>query len=232
MRQVKSVYYQNVVPGRFIDRPNRFIAHVETDGLVQTVHVKNTGRCKELLVPGATVYLQHNDAPTRRTAWDLIAVEKGERLINMDSQAPNHVFGEWVREGQFLPDVTLVRSEQRYGDSRFDFYIEAEGKKHFVEVKGVTLEQDGIVRFPDAPTQRGVKHLEELIRAREDGYESWACFVIQMSDVKHFEPNDTTHPQFGEALRRAAGAGVHVLALECDAERDRLTIRGTIPINL
>lgn len=224
--------YQNVGPGRFLDRPNRFIAHVEIDGQVQTVHVKNTGRCRELLVPGATVYLEGSSDPKRKTAWDLIAVEKGERLINMDSQAPNRVFGEWVREGNFLSNVTLVRPEQRYGDSRFDFYIEAEGGKHFVEVKGVTLEEDGIVRFPDAPTQRGVKHLEELIRARAQGYESWVCFVVQMSGVKWFEPNDGTHPQFGEALRRAARAGVHALALECSVERDSLTINGTVPVHL
>jgi len=226
------VQYQNIVSGRFIDRPNRFIAHVEIGGQVQVVHVKNTGRCKELLMPGVAVYLEGSSDPKRKTAWDLIAVEKGDRLINMDSQAPNRVFGEWAREGNFLPDVTLVRPEQRYRVSRFDFYIEAGGKRHFVEVKGVTLEEDGIVRFPDAPTERGVKHLEELIRAREDGYESWVCFVIQMSGVTRFEPNDRTHPQFGEALRRAARAGVHVLALECDVERDRLTIRGRIPINL
>lgn len=224
--------YRNIVSGRFLDRPNRFIAHVDIAGQVQTVHVKNTGRCRELLVPGATVYLQHSDDPTRKTAWDLLAVEKGERLINMDSQAPNRVFGEWVREGNFLPNVTLIRPEQRYGDSRFDFYIEADGKRHFVEVKGVTLEENGIVRFPDAPTQRGVKHVEELIRARKDGYESWVCFVVQMSHVKQFEPNDATHPQFGDALRRAAQAGVRVLALECSVKRDSLTISGTVPVQL
>lgn len=199
--------YQNIVSGRFIDRPNRFIAHVEIEGREQVVHVKNTGRCKELLVPGATVYLEGSDDPKRKTGWDLVAVEKDDLLVNMDSQAPNRVFGEWVKEGHFLPDVTLIRPESRYGESRFDFYIEAGGGRHFVEVKGVTLEADGVVRFPDAPTERGVKHLEELLRAREEGYESWVCFVIQMSGVKHFEPNDRTHPQFGAALRRAAQAG-------------------------
>lgn len=224
--------YQNVVSGRFLERPNRFIARVEIDGQVQAVHVKNTGRCRELLVPGATVYLEGSSDPKRKTAWDLIAVEKGTRLINMDSQAPNRVFGEWVKEGKFLPDVTLLRPETRWGDSRFDFYLETAGKRHFVEVKGVTLEEEGIVRFPDAPTERGVKHLEELIRAREDGYESWVCFVVQMSGMKWFAPNDRTHPKFGETLRRAARTGVQVLALECDVERDRLTIRGAIPINL
>jgi len=226
------VQYQNIVSGRFLDRPNRFIAHVEIDGQVQTVHVKNTGRCKELLVPGATVYLEGNSDSKRKTAWDLIAVKKGDRLINMDSQAPNKIFGEWVAAGGFLPDVTLVRPETRYGNSRFDFYVEANGKGRFIEVKGVTLEENGVVRFPDAPTERGIKHLEELVKATQEGYECWVCFVIQMSDVKHLEPNDTTHPQFGDALRRAAQAGVHVLALECRVERDRLTISGTIPVQL
>lgn len=224
--------YQNIVSGRFIDRPNRFIAHVEIDGQVQVVHVKNTGRCKELLVPGATVYLEGSDDPKRKTAWDLIAVEKGARLINMDSQAPNRVFDEWVRGGNFLPYVTQVRPEIRYGDSRFDFFIEAGGKKHFVEVKGVTLEEDGIVRFPDAPTLRGIKHLEELIRAREEGYESWVCFVIQMSDVKWFEPNDRTHPEFGAALRRAKQAGVRILAVECQVMPGVLSIQKQIPVHL
>lgn len=224
--------YQNIVPGRFVDRPNRFIAHVEINGQVQTVHVKNTGRCKELLVPGATVYLEGNDDPNRKTAWDLVAVQKGERLINMDSQAPNRLFSEWVHGGNFLPNVTLVRSETRFGDSRLDFYMEADGKKHFVEVKGVTLEEGGIVRFPDAPTLRGVKHLEELIRAHEQGYESWVCFVVQMPDVKWFEPNDRTHPQFGQTLRRAHSAGVHVLAVDCETAPGRVIICGEIPVHL
>lgn len=224
--------YQNIVSGGFLDRPNRFIAHVEIDGQIQTVHVKNTGRCKELLVPGATVYLEGSSDPKRKTAWDLIAVEKGDRLINMDSQAPNKVFGEWVAAGGFLPGVTQIKPEIRYGNSRFDFYVETEERGHFVEVKGVTLEENGVVRFPDAPTERGIKHLEELVKATQEGYECWVCFVIQMSDVKHLEPNDTTHPQFGDALRRAAQAGVHVLALECRVERDRLTISGTIPVQL
>lgn len=224
--------YKAVVSGRFIDRPNRFIAHVETDGQVQTVHVKNTGRCRELLVPGATVYLQHSDDPKRKTAWDLVAVEKSERMINMDAQAPNKVFGEWAQAGNFLPHLTLLKPETTYGASRFDFYAEANGERHFIEVKGVTLEEDGIVRFPDAPTLRGVKHLEELIRAREQGYECWVCFVIQMEGVQHFEPNDRTHPEFGATLRKAAQAGVHVLAVDCTVTRDSVQIRGEIPIKL
>ena len=227
-----GVRYSNIVPGRFIDRPNRFIAHVELDGQVQTVHVKNTGRCRELLVPGATVYVQHSDAPNRKTAWDLIAVEKGERLINMDAQAPNKVFGEWAQAGNFLPNLTLLKPETTYKTSRFDFYAEAHGRRHFIEVKGVTLEQNGIVRFPDAPTERGVKHIEELISATQDGYESWICFVIQMSNVKWFEPNDATHPQFGDALRRAEQAGVRILALDCEVTAETLAIKGKIPVRL
>ncbi len=224
--------YKAITLGRFIDRPNRFIAHVDIDGRKQVVHVKNTGRCKELLIPGAVVYLEGSNDPKRKTEWDLVAVEKGTRLINMDSQAPNRVFCEWVQAGKFLPNVTLVRPETKYGDSRFDFYLEADGKRHFIEVKGVTLEDNGVVRFPDAPTQRGVKHLEELIRAHEQGYESWVCFVIQMSDVTVFEPNDVTHPAFGEALRRAEKAGVHILALECRVTPDSLEISRFVPVSL
>ena len=224
--------YKAITLGRFIERPNRFIAYVEIDGRKQVVHVKNTGRCKELLIPGAVVYLEGSSDPKRKTAWDLVAVEKGERLINMDSQAPNRVFCEWVQAGNFFADVTLIRPETKFGDSRFDFYIEAAGKRHFIEVKGVTLEENGVVRFPDAPTQRGVKHLEELIRAQEQGYESWVCFVIQMADVKRFEPNDVTHPAFGEALRRAKRAGVHILTLECRVTPDSLEISRSVPISL
>ena len=226
------MHYQTITKGRFLTRPNRFIAHVEINGQKQVVHVKNTGRCKELLVPGAVVYLEGSDNSKRKTAWDLVAVEKGERLINMDSQAPNRVFGEWVRDGGFLPAMTLLRPEIRYGDSRFDFYLEADGKHHFIEVKGVTLEEDGVVRFPDAPTERGVKHLEQLIRARREGYESWVCFVVQMERAKHLEPNDRTHPAFGAALRKAAQAGVHILALTCYVTPDSLRICGEIPVHL
>lgn len=224
--------YNNIVPGRFVDRPNRFIAHVELDGEVHTVHVKNTGRCRELLVPGARVYLEGNSDPKRKTAWDLVAVEKGELLINMDSQAPNRAFDRWVRSGGFLPGVTLIRPEVSFATSRFDYYVEADGRRHFIEVKGVTLEQDGVARFPDAPTLRGVKHLEELIRAREQGYESWVCFVIQMTPMKWLEPNDATHPAFGDALRRAAAAGVHVLAVDCVVTPDSLTIQNPVPVRL
>ena len=224
--------YDNITQGIFLDRPNRFIAHAEIGGQVQVCHVKNTGRCRELLIPGATVYLEGNADPKRKTAWDLVAVEKGKRLINMDAQAPNRVFEEWAREGKFLPDVTLIRPETRYGSSRFDFYIEASGRRHFIEVKGVTLEQDGDVLFPDAPTLRGVKHLEELIAARAEGYECWVCFVIQMTNVRRFLPNDRTHPRFGAALRRAAKNGVHILAADCIVKPNCLTINRPVQVCL
>ena len=224
--------YSNVIPGRFVSRPNRFLAQVETADGVQTCHVKNTGRCRELLVPGARIYLEECRKPGRKTAFDLIAVEKGDRLINMDAQAPNRVFGEWARAGTFLPGLTLLRPETTFGGSRFDFYWEAPGRRGFVEVKGVTLEEDGVVRFPDAPTLRGVKHLEELVRARQAGYEAAVCFVVQMEGVLRFEPNDRTHPAFGQALRAAAAAGVEVLALDCRVTPDRLELNRPVPVAL
>ena len=224
--------YQKILPGIFLSRPNRFVARVEVDGAEAVCHVKNTGRCRELLVPGARIYLEACGKPGRKTDFDLIAVEKGERLINMDAQAPNRVFGEWARAGRFIPELTLLRPETTFGASRFDFYWEAPGRRGFVEVKGVTLEEDGVVRFPDAPTLRGVKHLEELIAAKEAGYEAAVCFVVQMGDVEWMEPNDRTHPEFGEALRRAARAGVQVLALDCAVQPDRLDIAGPVEVRL
>lgn len=224
--------YLNVVKGRFLDRPNRFIAHVEIGGTVETVHVKNTGRCRELLVPGTTVYLAAGTNPARKTPYDLIAVEKGERLINMDSQAPNKVFDEWVRGGGFLPGVTSIWPEYTVGDSRLDFALQTEKGFHYVEVKGVTLEVDGAVYFPDAPTERGVKHLKELRAAAEAGIDAAAAFVVQMEQVKFLSPNDVTHPAFGQALREAHAAGVNVRAFTCKVEPDSLVIAGEIPVIL
>ncbi len=224
--------YHAIKQGIFRARPNRFIAHVEIEQQMVVCHVKNTGRCRELLVPGATVYLEESDNPARKTKYDLVAVEKGERLINMDSQAPNKVFAQWAEEGKFRPGLTLLRPETTYGNSRFDFYWEASQERGFVEVKGVTLEEEGVVLFPDAPTQRGVKHLEELMAACQAGYQAAVCFVIQMGQVKYFTPNDRTHPEFGQALRRAAEAGVEVLALDCQVEPDRLTIGDPVPVRL
>lgn len=228
--------YPNIRPGVFLRRPNRFIAHVEVDGREEVCHVKNTGRCRELLVPGNRVWLVESDNPARKTRYDLVAVEKqrGEEtlLVNMDSQAPNHIFGEWAREGSFRPDLTFLRPETTWGNSRFDYYWESSEKRGFVEVKGVTLETDGIVRFPDAPTERGVKHLEELIAARRAGYEAAICFIVQMPGMKWLEPNDATHPAFGEALRRCAREGVEVFALECDVIPGTVTVRGQLPVKL
>lgn len=227
--RMSAMYYENIHRGVFLSRPNRFIAHVELDGETVVCHVKNTGRCKELLIPGVTVYIQEWDKPERKTKFDLIAVEKGEKLINMDSQAPNKVFGEWAAEGCFLEGLTLLKPESTWGNSRFDFYFEAGRRKGFVEVKGVTLEENGTVLFPDAPTERGVKHVEELIACRAAGYEAYLFFVIQMSGVKSFSPNDRTHPAFGEALRRAEAAGVNILAYDCTVTADSLSI--LCPVN-
>ena len=224
--------YQHIKQGYFLNRPNRFIAHVELDGEEVVCHVKNTGRCRELLTPRAVVYLEESDNSNRKTRYDLIGVEKGERKINMDSQAPNQVFGEWARGGGFRSDLLKLQSETTYGNSRFDFYWESSGKRGFVEVKGVTLEEDGVVLFPDAPTQRGIKHLEELVAAKAAGYDAAVCFVIQMEGVKCFRPNDRTHPEFGAALRKAAQAGVEIIAVDCTVERDSLKIRERVPVEL
>lgn len=224
--------YGKILPARFLSRPNRFVARVEAEGEELVCHVKNTGRCRELLVPGATVWLEESPNPSRKTKFDLIAVEKGDRLINMDAQAPNKVFGEWVAAGGFREGLTLLRLETTYGSSRFDFYWESSKSRGFVEVKGVTLEEDGIVRFPDAPTLRGVKHLDELVKAREAGYEAAVCFVIQMEDVRWFAPNDETHPEFGQALRRAAQAGVEILAMDCAVTPQSLTMGNPVLVKL
>ena len=224
--------YENILPAVFVDRPNRFIAHVELNGRLEVCHVKNTGRCRELLIPGCRVYVQHQPSPTRKTAYDLIAVEKGERLLNMDANAPNRIFGEYVRAGRFLREWTVIRPETTHGDSRFDFYLESPGHRLFAEVKGVTLEDDGVMRFPDAPTERGVKHLEGLARCVQEGYEAWAVFVIQTENVRWMEPNRRTHPAFADALRQAAQAGVHLLALDCHTEPDRLEICRPVEIRL
>lgn len=224
--------YGQVTAGRFVARPNRFIAHVEVDGQIQVCHVKNTGRCRELLVPGATVYLERSAKAERKTQFDLIAVEKAGRLINMDAQAPNKVFGEFAAAGGFLPGLTALRAEYTWEDSRFDFCLEDESGPILVEVKGVTLEEGGEVRFPDAPTLRGVKHLQGLTRAVERGWRAAAVFVIQMEGVRCFRPNDETHPAFGQALRQAAAAGVEVRAYDCRVTPGSLTVRAGVPVEL
>lgn len=215
-----------------MDRPNRFIAHVNIDGHVETVHVKNTGRCRELLQPGARVYLEESDNPSRKTRYDLVKVWKGDRLVNMDSQAPNKVVQEFLEQGRLFKDVTKIRPETTYGKSRFDFYVEAGGEKIFIEVKGVTLEEDGVVRFPDAPSERAVKHVEELVEAGKDGYQVYVLFVIQMERVDYFTPNDRTHKVFGDTLRKAAEEGVKVLAYECLVTVDGLEISKEVEVRL
>jgi sugar fermentation stimulation protein A len=216
----------------FLSRPNRFIAQVALDGKEETVHVKNTGRCKELLLPGRTVWLEGSDNPARKTKYDLIAVDKDGLLINMDAQAPNKVFYEWASAGHFLPDLTLLRPETVWDKSRFDFYWETPDRKGFVEVKGVTLEEQGLAMFPDAPTQRGVKHLRELAAAQGEGYECAVCFVLQMKGCRAFCPNERTHPEFGQALRASVSAGVRAMALDCRVTPDSLTIDQPVPIFL
>ena len=226
------MHYSNIQRATFLRRPNRFIAHIEVDGREEVCHVKNTGRCRELLTDRATIYVEHHDNPKRKTKYSLIAVEKGDLLINMDSQAPNKVVGEWLLEKEPFGKVKLLKPECTYGSSRFDFYLETEAEKIFIEVKGVTLEEAGIVRFPDAPTERGVKHLEELRACVEAGYKATVIFVVQMEGMQHFEPNDRTHPQFGEALRQARKAGVEVLAYECKVTPSSLEITKSILVML
>lgn len=224
--------YDRMVEGTFLRRPNRFIAHVEIDGKVEVVHVKNTGRCAELLQQGAKVFLQPSSNPERKTGWDLIGVEKGQRLVNMDSQIPNAVVKEWLENGNLFHDIIRIKPETTYGGSRFDLYVEADGKKCFIEVKGVTLEEDGVVRFPDAPSERAVKHVNELAEAVKEGYEAYVFFVIQMSDVRYFTPNMDTHPAFGEALRKAAAAGVQVMAYDCHVTKNSIALRRGVPVVL
>ena len=223
--------YQKMVPGIFYARPNRFIAHVEIDGQMQVCHAKNTGRCRELLVPGASVWCEVSDAPKRKTKFDLIAVQKGDRLINMDSQAPNAAAKAWLLAGG-LGDIQSLRPETFHGDSRFDFSFTRNGTPCFLEVKGVTLENDGICAFPDAPTSRGVKHLQGLAQAARDGYGAYVLFVVQMADVSYLHPNDATDPAFGKALRDAAAAGVQILAMDCSVTPDTMTIRAPVEVRL
>lgn len=224
--------YHNIVKGIFLERPNRFIAYVEIAGSREKVHVKNTGRCAELLVPRAVVYLEKSDNPNRSTAYDLVAVEKNGRMINMDSQAPNRAVEEWLHTKQLFPDLHFVRPETKYGNSRFDFYVEAGERKIFMEVKGVTLERDNVVLFPDAPSERAVKHVEELVTAKKEGYEVYVLFVVQMENVAYFTPNEQTHKAFAEALVYAAKKGVSVLAYDCKVTADTMTINQPVKVQL
>ena len=226
--------YKTIIKSKFISRPNRFIAFCDVEGRSEVVHVKNTGRCRELLVDGATVYLSVSQNPERKTKYDLVAVEKvterGTILINMDSQAPNAAAYEWICSGGIFGEDAVVRREVTYGNSRFDLYVEQGERRAFVEVKGVTLESDGVASFPDAPTERGVKHIGELAEAIKEGYEAYILFVVQMKEIHTFSPNDDTHKAFGDALRSAKAAGVKVLAYDCKVTPEEMKI--DLPINI
>ena len=223
--------YNEIITANFIERPNRFIAYVDIEGKRTKVHVKNTGRCRELLTDHAAVYLARSDSPGRSTAYDLVAVNKDGRLINIDSGAPNKAVGEWLAAGGLYKDISLIRPETAYGNSRFDFYVESRGgDKAFIEVKGVTLEEGNIALFPDAPSERALKHVYELIEAHEQGYETYLIFVVQMQDIRRVEPNRRTQPAFAEALRRAESAGVHILACDCKVSPDEMLIRSRVPV--
>lgn len=225
------MHYENMMPGIFLSRPNRFIAHVEINGNEEIVHVKNTGRCRELLPVGAQVWCQHWDNPTRKTKFDLISVQKGERIINMDSQAPNIAVREWLQSGG-LGEIENLKWEYTYGDSRFDFSFFKDGRRCFLEVKGVTLENDGVCAFPDAPTERGVKHLKGLANLAREGFGAYVLFVVQMKNVRFLHPNDETDPAFGAALREATAAGVRVMAMECAVTPETMTISKPVEVRL
>ena len=224
--------YQRVEEGTFLSRPNRFIAMVDIGGRTVRCHVKNTGRCRELLVPGTKVFLSVSDSPGRSTTHDLVAVMKGGLLVNMDSQAPNAVAAEGLRLIPGFADVTEIRREFSYGDSRIDLMATAPGRRILIEVKGVTLEEGGICMFPDAPTERGRKHIGELMHAAKDGWEACILFVVQMEGMRRFEPNRITDPAFAEALSEAAAEGVRIIAYGCDVEPDSMTLSYSIPVSL
>lgn len=228
--------YTQIRQAVFLKRPNRFLAEIKIDGNVEICHVKNTGRCRELLLPGTTIYVQDfGEERVRKTRYDLICVEKGKRLINMDSQIPNKVFQEWLQAGNLFPacePITLLKPECTFGDSRFDFYFETPKRRCFAEVKGVTLEQDGVVSFPDAPTERGIKHLQGLMQAVAEGYEAYVIFIIQMKNVLYFTPNVATHPAFATTLAKAQDAGVHLLALDCFVTPNTICAEQPVEIRL
>ena len=230
------IKYKEVKKGVFLERPNRFIAKVLVDGAEETVHVKNTGRCKELLTENANVYLSVSDNPLRKTRYDLIGVDKvtpaGNLKVNMDSQIPNDVVVEWLKKGNLFSENAIIKREVFYNKSRFDFYIEDGERKIFLEVKGVTLENDGVASFPDAPTERGIKHINELVECISDGYEAYVVFVIQMKGIDYFTPNYITHPEFGEALKIAYGKGVKILAFDCIVTDDSIALDKEIKVNL
>lgn len=224
--------YHNIKEGKFIDRPNRFIANVQIGSKIEMCHVKNTGRCKELLIPGAKVFVEEVDNSKRKTKYNLISVYKGDRLVNVDSQVPNKVFHEWVEKSGFFKNIALIKPEYKYKNSRFDFYIEADKKKILVEIKGVTLEEGGIAMFPDAPTLRGVKHINELISSLDDAYQAYIFFIIQMKGVSYFTPNYVTHKEFGDTLEKAQSKGVNIFAMDCSVTENSIRAGDFIEVKI
>lgn len=224
--------YTNIRQARFIDRPNRFIANIEIEGRKEICHVKNTGRCRELLIPGETIFVQEYDNIKRKTRYDLIGVVKGDRFVNIDSQVPNKVFGEWISKGNLFKDITLLKPEAKFKTSRFDFYVETIKEKIFIEIKGVTLEENNVVLFPDAPTERGVKHIQELMECVREGYKAYIIFVIQLKDVDYFTPNAVTHKEFAVAIKTAGQRGVNVLAYDCNVGKDFIEIAESVEVRL
>lgn len=229
--------YNNMIKAKFIERPNRFIAYCDINGEIEKIHVKNTGKCKELLVPGYEVYLEESSNPARTTKYSLIAVKKGDRLINMDSQVTNKMVYEALEDKSLIlpgfgEEITLIKPEKTYGNSRLDVYVEGKTKKAFIEVKGCTLEIDGVVKFPDAKTERGVKHVKELIKAKEEGYLAYIIFVIQMEDVLYFTPNVDMHKEFGDVLKEADEKGVKVLAYDSKVEIDNIILNNPVKVIL
>lgn len=224
--------YSNIVCAKFISRPNRFCAVVNVDGKEVVCHVKNTGRCRELLTKDAVVFLEKSHNPSRKTQFDLVAVMKGERCVNIDSLSPNKAVKEWLEKGGLAENCDVIKAESTYKNSRFDFYVEKDNRRIFVEVKGVTLENEGVVMFPDAPTIRGVKHLNELMDCIKDGYEAYIIFVVQMKDVKYFTPNSQTHREFADTLKKCRQTGVNILCFDCEVAPDSMTIRNKVDVVL
>lgn len=222
--------YDNIRRGQFISRPNRFIANILVNGKEEICHVKNTGRCTELLVPGAIIFVREVKNDRRRTKFDLVSVFKGERLVNIDSQIPNNIFREWIESNNYFPGLSLVKPEYKYRNSRLDYYLEAGDRKIMVEIKGVTLEKDGATFFPDAPTERGIKHINDLCHAITEGYEAYLIFIIQMKNVLYFAPNRETHPAFADAVLRSVDMGVQLLALDCDVTADSITVGNYVKV--
>ncbi|MCL2047035.1 MAG: DNA/RNA nuclease SfsA [Oscillospiraceae bacterium] len=224
--------YESISSGIFISRPNRFLAQIEISGVVEPCHVKNTGKLAELLIPGAKVYVNRADNPNRATKYDLVSVFKGERLYNIDSQAPNKAFKEYLESGRYIDGITHIKAEAKHGSSRFDFYVETTDRKIYIETKGVTLEEDGVALFPDAPTLRGVKHLNELAQCIDAGFDAHVVFVIQMDGIHTFAPNNKTHPEFSNALSAAQKAGVKIIALDCTVTKNSMEIRNEIKVKI